>query len=179
MRVRSPDPFGWLKDEKPPEGAKPVLLNGMSFLWPMRRGAVLCWVFRHNEDEMAYLLVRLTEKVRKTLRTRGASLGVWKDGNVTSRRLVVPERGNEFEFVAELLGAADTVEEYVHRLIFSLKTELQHATAQLEAARAGRDQVQAEIRDIERRMAEAKTGLSAERDYLSTLFAPGLTPGFH
>ncbi|MGW5452847.1 hypothetical protein [Nocardia sp. NPDC003979] len=152
-------------------GARVVALNGYSAMAKLGKGALLNWVFdQPGADTTFHLFVYLTdsesqrvfdaeydagmlEPVRLDLRHRGAILAVETDGEVSTRRYVIPDRGLETEFIADLMVAAKHLPEYV------------------QAVRTGSN---AQLEMLERDEASAETRGSAGRDSWTQL-----TPGLH
>ena len=91
MTSEERDPWGWVGAEYPPDIYRETWVSPLSYLIPMREGAVLRWVYDESEILTYSALVRLTEdeaqlvfdsdpatgmleSVRGTLQWRGALL---------------------------------------------------------------------------------------------------------
>ena len=62
MTSEERDPWGWVGAETPPDTYQPVWVSPLSYLIPMRSGAVLRWVYDESEILTYSALVRLTEQ---------------------------------------------------------------------------------------------------------------------
>lgn len=119
------DPFAWVERDTPPTDYMPTWINHLSYLAPMRDGAVLHWVYDDVPGDGLYVLVaRLTEdeaqrvfdsptdsgmleSVRADLSWRGALMFVYDEatGEVTRvwRYVITPDLTEE-EFVDDMMN---------------------------------------------------------------------------
>lgn len=172
MFRRARDPFAWIA-AGPPKDYGVVRLRGQSYLVKLDRGALLSWTFAEPGDRRYVLMVRLTDReaqkvfeaddetgmiepVRKTMKYNGALLLVptgKSEGH--GRRILIPREVPEYEFLDDLMRAADTVEEHYENVLFSIE-------AKLASLRTKRDEARAEVEKI-RQQIEQRQQLEQER----------------
>lgn len=119
------DPFAWVEKDQPPTDYAPTWINHLSYLAPMRDGAILHWVYDDIPGDGLYVIVvRLTEdeaqrvftapadagmleSVRGGLRWRGALMFVYDEASDEVNRAwryVVPADLSEDEFIDDMMA---------------------------------------------------------------------------
>ncbi|UQX12786.1 hypothetical protein [Candidatus Mycobacterium methanotrophicum] len=149
MSNQNRDPFDWIA-AGPPASHGSVPLRGSSYLLKLDDGALLSWTFAEPGDLTYTLMARLTdneaqkvfegddstgmiEPIRATMRHPGALVLVSTGpGEGLGRRILIPREVTEWEFIDDLMRAADTIDDHYENITFAMRAQAGSMRAKLK-----------------------------------------------
>jgi len=167
--VPKPERYAWATVDQVPT-SEPVRLRGGSKLLPLGEDAILHWVFDGHEDGTGSVLVLhltddeaqavwetpqtegMIEAIRRVLHDPWALLVREVGDSVSTRMYKVPRDTSEYEFIADLLDAADGTPRWYEEVRYMMETDLASLRGQLREERspAVATALEAQIEDVTR-----------------------------